>query len=233
MRILVTRPSPEAERTAAALVQLGHEPMLAPMLSIMALDVPLPIGPWGGIVMTSGNAARAVAGRVADLAALPVYAVGRQTAAAAHEAGFTSVLSADGDSTDLVALIATRKSQAPLLYLAGNDRARDLPLELGTHGIRIETAVVYRAQAASTFSPNVRAAFAQNAIGGVLHYSRRTAAAFCSCVQSSDLQAQAMKATHYCLSSRAAEPLAAAGVKNLQIASAPEESALFRLLPQA
>ena len=81
MRLLVTRPEPDNERTAAALRARGHEVMLAPLLRIEAVaDADLGAPPWAAILLTSANGARAIAGhpRRGELLALPVLAVGPQ-----------------------------------------------------------------------------------------------------------------------------------------------------------
>ena len=47
MRLLVTRPEPDNERTAAALRAQGHEVLLAPLLHIEAVaDADLGAPPW-------------------------------------------------------------------------------------------------------------------------------------------------------------------------------------------
>jgi uroporphyrinogen-III synthase len=232
VRILVTRPLPEAERTAAALTGLGHTALIAPMLVIAPVDAVFDDGRYRGVVMTSGNAARALASHPAhkDLLALPLFAVGHRTARAAQEIGFASVRSADGDGADLARLIASANVTGPLLYLAGNDRARDLPAELAVHGIHADTVIIYRADAATDFPDAVRGALAQGGVDGVLHFSRRTAAVFCDCADASGLLPAIRSVAHYCLSPRVADPLAGAGVKNVQIAPNPDENALLNLL---
>src|SRR5262245_56857428 len=130
MRLLVTRPQPDGERTAAALRQHGHDVMLAPVLSIEHVSgVDLGSGPWAAILITSANGARAAAAhpRSRELLTLPVMAVGRSSAEAAHNAGFADVTSAEGDGRDLVRRVAARfvGRAGSLLYLAGEDRARD------------------------------------------------------------------------------------------------------------
>ena len=99
---------------------------------------------------------------------------------------FATVHSADGDKDDLVALLRAdlvrTKSDAhgaPLLYLAGEDRAGDLARR--SAALPVCTAVVYRAVKAERFPPTVAAALAQGAIDGVLHFSRRSAEAYLDC----------------------------------------------------
>ncbi len=153
MRLLVTRPEPDGEQTAAALRARGHEVLVSPLLHIDAIpDADLGAGPWAGIIMTSSNAARALERhpRGPEIARLPVFTVGRRTAVAARSVGFADVASADGDADDLVRAILARhlETGAALLYLAGEDRAADVAGALVAQGLRVETAVVYRAVAA-------------------------------------------------------------------------------------
>lgn len=233
MRLLVTRPEAEAERTAAALRARGHVVLVAPVLRIEPYrNVELGAGPWSGLVMTSGNAARAIATHphFARLTDLPLFAVGAQTAKAARAAGFRRVTSADGDAGDLVKLVAAGGTTGTLLYLAGDDRARDLAGELATAGVRVDTAIVYRAAAAAALPESVRTALARGEIEGVLHYSRRTAGILLDCAKAAGVLSAILKPTHYCLSRRASEPLAAAGASDIRVAARPDETAMLDLV---
>ena len=82
MRVLVTRPETDGERTAAHLRARGCDVMLAPLLRIEPVDAEVGDGPWGGLVLTSGNAVRAVAShrQKARLLSLTVFTVGARTA---------------------------------------------------------------------------------------------------------------------------------------------------------
>jgi len=109
-------------------------------------------------------------------ATLPVCAVGDHSAEVARAAGFAEVVSAQGAFDDLVRLVAARFANARLLYLAGEDRAGDLAAELATHGVTVETAVIYRAVAATALPPEAAQALGADQLDAVLHYSRRSAA---------------------------------------------------------
>lgn len=234
MRLLVTRPQAEAERTAQALRGLGHEVVLAPVLQIEPVQVSLDAGRWSAIIMTSGNAARAIAQHSARsaLADLPVFAVGRQTAAAAREAGFADVVSAEGDAGDLAELVRQRPGieNGALLYLAGNDISRDLAGALAKSGIVVETIVVYRAEAVGELPEQARNTLASGMFDGVLHYSRRSANIFLDCVAEPRLREAARSVVHYCLSQRVAEPLAAQGFADIRVATGPQEAAMLDLI---
>jgi uroporphyrinogen-III synthase len=234
VRLLVTRPEPDGERTAAVLRARGHEVMVAPMLRVETIACELPDGPFGAVVMTSANAARAVArhSRRDQLISLTAYTVGRHSADAARAAGFREVSSVDGDQGDLVALLRARYmgGSQPLLYLAGEDRAGDLPGDLAASGVPVVAVSVYRAVKAEHFPAAVAAAVAQGALDGVLHFSRRSAEAYLACTRSAGAPASGPGPVHYCLSRQVSEPLAAAGAATIRVAPRPEEAALIGLI---
>jgi len=235
MRLLLTRPQSEAERTAAALRALGHDAVIAPVLTIETIpDAVIGQGPYAAVLITSGNAVRAIAAhpRFGALVGLACFAVGSQTAAAARKAGFTTLHVAGGDGGDLARLIAERLADRtrPLLYLAGDDRARDMAAELAPHGFRIELAVVYRARANREFPPAIAAALKAGEFDGVMHYSRRSTAIFVDCVRAARAEAEAARLKHFCLSARAAEPLAAINAKSILVAQNRDESAMLALV---
>jgi uroporphyrinogen-III synthase len=234
VRLLITRPEPDNERTAALLRQRGHEVVLAPLLHMEAIHTHLGDGPWVALVITSINAARAIAAhpQFARLKKLPVFAVGGRSAEAARVAGFSNVVAAEGDARDLVRLISEGlpHTDLPLLYLAGEDRAADITGALAPEGLVVHTVAIYRAAKATSFSPDVHAALAAGTIDGVLHFSRRSVETYLDCAAAGDLLAEALAPSHYCLSQQVAEPLAAAGAKKIRIAARPNEAALLDLV---
>src|SRR6516165_3443045 len=61
VRLLVTRPEPDGERTAAVLRARGHDVVLAALLQVEAIaDAQLGSGPWSALIVTSANALRAI-----------------------------------------------------------------------------------------------------------------------------------------------------------------------------
>jgi uroporphyrinogen-III synthase len=235
VRLLVTRPQEDGERTATTLRARGHSVLVAPLLRIESLAAAdIGPGPFAAVLTTSANAARAIArhARGGALRGLPLYTVGQRSADAARAAGFVDVHSADGDALDLVALVAGQLAgnTAPLLYLAGEDRTVDLPEELGRRGLAVRTFVVYRAAAAERFPPAAARAIAAGELDGVLHFSRRSAAAFVRCADAGGLRDHALGLTHYCLSAQVAAPLIEAGAATIRLAPRPVEAALIELV---
>jgi uroporphyrinogen-III synthase len=147
-------------------------------------------------------------------------------------AGFSDVTAAGGDLRDLVRLIAERHAdaKAPLLYLAGEDRAADLIGELAVHGVAAEMCVVYRAVTAP-LPEELVAALQAGEVQGVLHFSARSAENYVSGARAAGVADRALAVAHYCLSAQVAEPLRAAGAPDIAVAHVPQEAALLELLP--
>lgn len=226
MRIVVTRPQADGERTAAALEALGHEVLVAPLMRIEPVVADL-AGTWSAIVITSANALQAASAMIDKT--LPVFAVGDHSAEAARRAGFSEVSSANGNIKDLIRLVAARAvgAKIPLLYLAGEDRAGDFVAQLEAHGIDAEMKVVYRA-VAEVFPPVLAAALEAGDVDAVLHFSRRSAELFVEGARGSGVAGPAKDVQHLCLSAQVAEPLA--GASRVATAARPEEGALIALL---
>jgi uroporphyrinogen-III synthase len=232
MRLLVTRPEPDATRTAEALRARGHEVLVAPLLAMLTMAARL-AGPYDGVLMTSANAARALAvhPRRGELTRLPCFTVGNRTAEAARAAGFGQVQSADGALADLVKLVAGKFDRsARLLYLAGEDRTGDPAGDLAQHGIAVETVVVYQAVAAEKLPAHVTEALKHNSLDGALHYSRRSVATLLTHARHGGAADAVTGLTHYCLSDEVAAPLREAGASRIAVAPRPDEASLLALL---
>ncbi len=232
MRVVVTRAQADGERTAIALRKRGHEVLVAPLMRIESIAADL-AGNWGAVIVTSANAPVAIGENSArnTLIKLPLFAVGQRTAEAAKQAGFANVTSAGGDLRDLVRTLVAQRAdaKAPLIYLAGEDRAADLLGELFSRGIAAEMRVVYRAVAVP-FSPALIEALEAGETEAVMHFSRRSADNYVAGARQAGIFGAAIAVRHFCLSSQVAEPLAGAGAGRIAIAARPEEAALIELL---
>jgi uroporphyrinogen-III synthase len=235
MRVLVTRPEPDCARTARALRERGHDVVVSPLMRIEPIvDARIGAGPWGAVVFTSANAAHGFASHPlgAELLATPVFTVGARTAAAAWACGFAEVRPADGDAAALAGMIAASGLDCtrPLLYPAGEDRARDLAELLAPHGLKVETVAIYRAVIVDTLSREARVALVDGTIDAVLHFSRRSAQAFVAATKVANLRAEGLALRHLCLSAEIASVLIAAGAKQVTIAPRADQQTLLNLL---
>jgi uroporphyrinogen-III synthase len=242
MAVLVTRPSPDDETTAAALRIRGFEVLLAPMLRFEPVAFHDDTDArYGAVIVTSANALRGIEPHLAGsrLLKLPLFAVGEHTAAAARRAGFNKVIAANGDATALRELMLESvkarelKKAATLLYLAGADLARDLAGELGERGFNVVTHTTYRMIPVSSLSREVCDAFAANRIKAVLHYSRRSARAFLEAARAAGVEISALAIPQCCISDGVAAVVRDAGAPQVTIARSPDENALFEGLDRA
>jgi uroporphyrinogen-III synthase len=252
MAILVTRPQPDNEATAASLRARGFDVLLAPTLRFEPVASPDdPAADYSGVIITSANALRAVEPQLAErgLLGLPLFAVGERTASAARRAGFGTVISADGDAADLCDLVLAKAGKfaeaekskkprksgkaRPLLYLAGADLSRDLVGELARHGIEVITRITYRMVASPGLPREACDAIAANQVEAVLHYSARSARAFLDAIRSAGVEISALAVRQCCISAAVAAILREAGATRVTVASSPDENALLGMLDRA
>src|SRR5450631_2706218 len=242
MAVLVTRPQPDDEATAAALRARGYQVLLAPMLRFEPVAFHDDIDArYGAVIVTSANALRGIEPHLAGhrLLKLPLFAVGEHTAGAARSLGFTNVIAANGDATSLRdSVLASVKAKAlkkasPLLYLAGADLARDLAGELGERGFTVVTHTTYRMIPVSSLPREACDAFAANRIEAVLHYSRRSARAFLEAARAAGVEISALAVPQCCLSDAVASIVRDAGASQVMVARSPDENALFETLDRA
>ena len=234
MRVLVTRPEPDGERTAARLVAMGHEPHLFPALKVVYGNEPAGLAKPAGLVVTSANGARALLGwtAAADWRDVPLYAVGATSADVARSAGFTRVVSADGAIGDLADLVVRSFDPAAgtLLYPAARDRSGDFAGLVATHGIDVTTVEAYRADAAAKFDAETRTLLQKQAFGAVLVYSRRSGAVLAALLAAAGLT---LARTHVvALSQAAAAPFRPLQTAGIAVAGHPDEAHLLAMLPQ-
>jgi len=229
VRMLVTRPEPDASETAARLNALDIETVIEPLLIAETLQTTLPdAAGFAALAVTSANALRALRDRgdLPRLLQLPLYAVGDRTAEAARDLGFAEVISARGNFDDLVALLARAGIGGPILYPAARQQAGDLGKALAPHGIMVITAAVYDMVPATALGETARAGLASGAIAAALFYSRRTAETFAGLT--ADL-GNRTRLGMLCLSEAVAEPLVAAHFVRVSLADHPSEEAMLGL----
>jgi len=233
MRLLVTRPRPDAERTADLLRDAGHEPLIAPLLEIVPADPPgdVPSSDVQAFLVTSANGARALADAT-DRRDVAVFSVGDASAAAAREAGFAQVRSADGDVDDLAALV--RETLVPangsLIHAVGSVSAGNLARDLARSGFDARAVVLYEARACADLPENAAGALAGDRLDGVLLYSPRTARSFTALVEKAGLTPKLAEIRAYCLSAAVADALSDGVFAQVETANRPDQAALFELL---
>lgn len=235
MRVLVTRPQPDASAQARALRAMGHEAVVEPLLRVDILPgVDLPLDDVQAVVATSGNGLRAVADRpeLTRLRALPLFTVGEGSAALAWDMGFVRVAAAGGTGASLATLV--ERSLAPgaggVLHLAGTHLAFDLKGALEAKGYGVCEATLYRAEAASVLSESTQTELREGRIDAAILMSRRIAACFADLAQAHGLADAGRRMRYFCLSAAVADALGPLSCGNISVPVTPESDALLALI---
>jgi uroporphyrinogen-III synthase len=242
MAVLVTRPHPDDETTAASLRARGFDVLRAPMLRFEPVAVHEDMNArYSAVIVTSANALRGIEPHLKGhrMLELPLFAVGEHTAAAARRAGFTHVVSANGDAANLRDLVLASlrakelKKASTLLYLAGAELTRDLASELEESGFRVVTQTTYKMIAVTSLPRETCDAFAANQVEAVLHYSQRSARAFLDAARAAGVEVSALAIPQCCISATVASVVRDAGATQVVVAATPDENALFEALERA
>lgn len=230
MKMLVTRPEPDAQSTLARLEALGIEAIAAPCMVRQTLDTSLPPPDgFAAMVLTSANAIRSMIDRdaVAQFRHLPVFAVGDRTASEASLAGFTRVSSAAGAFQDLVNAMTIARVPGPIFYPAAKHQSADLAKALAPLGVMVATTKIYEMVAAEALSEDVLDALGGE-IGAVLAYSRRSAQIFATLAAGISREQRTALAM-LCMAEAVAEPLLEARFHRISLADRPDEDAMMAL----
>lgn len=217
--VLVLRPSPGAEETAARAEGMGLHAVLAPLFAVrpLAWEPPPPAG-VEAVMLTSANAARHAGAALRAFTGLPCYAVGEATAAEARRHGFADIRAGDSDGAALVEQMH-RSGIRRALHLCGRDH-----ISLDRPGLSIVRRIVYAAEAADALPPEARRALAGDAV--VLLHSPRAGATFGRLADAAGLDRSAVRIAAI---SAAAMDAAGSGWKCSEAAPAPRDDALLEL----
>lgn len=227
MRVLVTRSTDDAVRTAQKLAARGHTALLAPLTQIMPTGDPMPLDTYDALIVTSAHAEAALA--VLDRSK-PVFAVGEHTARAVRAAGFSDVTVAEGDAASLVRLIrGTPTPGLTLLHVTARHHKEEPAVSLRAAGFTVLQWEAYEAKAVETLPDAAGEALRTGQIAAALHYSRRSADLVIRLAGEAGLASRLLGIPHLCLSADVAAPLRSAGATAF-VAREPSEEALLGLL---
>ena len=236
MRVLVTRPQPAAAALAGRLAALGHEVLVAPLLSIVpeihaGERLAQALVDAQAVLFTSVNGVEAFAAATGRRDPR-VFAVGDATARAARAAGFAEVETAGGDVASLVALVRARATPGAgaLIHARGSDVAGDLAGDLAAAGLTLSRIALYRAIPVEMLEATVIAAFRQGRIDAALFFSPRTAAAFVRLARAAGIEGDCAAVAAVALSPAVGAELGALSWRRLLTAKEPTESAALDVL---
>lgn len=226
--VLVTRPEPGASETAARLVAMGFEAVLAPVLAVQARTL-ASVGAPQAVLVTSGNALPALP---ESLHRTLLLAVGDATAARAKSAGFKNVISAGKDAAALAELVARvcQPDAGALLLASGAGQGLKLVTDLRARGFRVRRRVAYAAHPVAALPGAARIALDGGHIGAALFFSPETARVFMTILQRDMPPTVVRPIRALALSAATAAPLRGLPWHRVSIASHPTQDDLLALL---
>jgi uroporphyrinogen-III synthase len=234
MRLLVTRPEPDASLTANELHDLGHEAVLQPLLEFRGLDFDastLKIAT--ALIVTSGNALRALQEKlnIGDVAHIPLFCAGEETGRRALQAGFRSIAATACNAEELASkIVHAAPKDSKLIHVTGEHQAFDLAGSLAGGGLSLCTLNVYTMIARAAFEPRLLDQFKSSRIGGVILMSPRTADVFTALCQAHGLADYVKAVRYFCLSETVARKLDPLEPAYLHVAKIPNRRALLELV---
>lgn len=232
MKVIVTRPQPDADMFAAELLRIGANPIVSPVMVIRNRTEPVELHGVGAVVFTSANGVRAFAA-VSGERRLKVFAVGEATGAAARAAGFSNIETAKGEVESLAKLIAAAKPTSTVLHLAGSERAGDLKALLSARGVAARRAVIYDAVEVENLSPMARRILAaRSEKAAVVFFSPRSARLFLGQVHRAGLENRLRHCVALCLSAVIADALKQSAWKTVEVAADQCASSMLRLVEE-
>lgn len=167
--LLILRPRPGADETAARARAMGLTPVVAPLFAVRPIAwTPPPASGFDALMLTSANAPRHAGAGLAAFRNLPCYAVGEASAAAGREAGLREPRLGPGDGRALLATMAADGIGAAL-HLCGRDR-----IALHHPDVAVTAVPVYAADPVSCLPAAAAAALAEGALA-LLHSPRAAA----------------------------------------------------------
>jgi uroporphyrinogen-III synthase len=230
MRILVTRPAEDGADIARLLADMGHDALLAPLLTVEIYDgLPLILDGVQAALATSANGVRALATR-SNTRDVPLFAVGPQTAEAAVRAGFVRVRNSDGDAVALANAVPDWADPAAgaLLHAAGENGSGALADALTAKGFQVRREILYRVEPARQLPDAALQALRENMVQAALFFSPQSARIFADCATRAGVSTAGLLAI--CISANTADALRGLSFAETRIAAAPNQAALLACL---
>lgn len=226
LAILLTRPAPGAEETAAALrARLGAVRIVkSPLLSIAMVPAAL-ANPAATPIFTSRNGVEGFL-KSGGIAQGPCWCVGEATAETAQAAGFTP-RAAQGDAESLIAMILESGDKGPFQHYRGAHARGNVAERLSAAGLMTGAEVVY-SQDTCDLSETAKALLEGETPVIVPLFSPRTAAQFAASY-GAHTAALTTTAPLFCavMSVAVADTLAHLKLARVEMASRPDADAMY------
>ncbi len=230
--ILITRAIEHAAATQKDVEALGASTLLDPMMDIQPITGVEPISATtSALIITSRNALVGIKA-LENAETLPMFIVGKETAALFKAAGFKNIAATAEQSADLPRLIkaSVQPNAGALLHITSEHAHTEFYEPLLDAGFGIDQRLVYTANAVKQFDAATLNALEQSKLAGVLFYSARTADIFNTLITAAGLQGNTKRLRAFCLSDSIAASLDKTAWKSVFVAKSPTHQAMMDCL---
>ncbi len=181
------------------------------------------------MLLASGNAVESLP---ASLHGVPALTVGAATARRAEQAGFSRVISADGDAVALAALVRERyrPDAGTLLLAAGRDQSLALAADLRGSGYRVVRRAVYAAIPVARLPEPAKVALMAAGRATVLLFSTETARHFLRLTRRAGLVEALARHEAITIGPQAAMALRDVTWARIRVAAKPTQDEMLALL---
>jgi uroporphyrinogen-III synthase len=228
-RALVLRAREDARRTAEKLAEMGFDCVLSPVLEIVATGAKAPPEDFDAVIVTSAKAMEH-GDQPESMRRLPLFAVGKRTAALAERRGWCVAGVAEESAALLRVILERGPSPGRLLYLAGRQRRETIETALRRAGREVHVLETYEARAAEALTREAAEGLALGEFTAALHYSPRSAEIFARLILRDNLVTAARALAHFAISAETAAVLSPLAAPRTLVADSPDEDALLRRL---
>lgn len=231
--IIIIRAEPDASRDVAWLKRHQVPAIAVPVMHAKIRPFALPdVSSFQAIVFTSRHAVAAVAvsTNIESLRSLPSYAVGRSTAIAARQAGFSKVITGHGGGRGLLPLLVSdlRPDAGTLLWPSAVNISFDIAGSLGKFGFVVTRMPVYAMPATNHADTNLSECLATHSSAAVVAMSARSIELFSKLLTNNQLD-ECRDIITVIAGSQSIANAAGSRWANILIAKAPRRSRLLAI----
>ena len=231
--IITIRPEPDAARDVNWLQRYKVPAMAVPVMhpEQQPFDIP-DAASFQAIIFTSRHAVAALADvfRHASLRSLPVYAVGRNTALAARQAGFEKVIRGPGDGKGLLTIMTgdLRQNAGRILWPSASMISFDIASYLTEFGFSVQRIPVYTMKPLVSCAVDLSARLATCSSAAVAAMSARSMALFSELLDNQEFAGQ-RKIITVIAGSALIAAAAGLGWADIIVAKAPRRSRILAI----
>ena len=231
--IINIRSEPDASRDVDWLKRYKVPSIAVPVMCAEQQPFNLPDAAlFQAIIFTSRHAVAALADELRHVAlrSLPVYAVGRNTARAARQAGFEQVTSGPGNGEGLLTLMTTdlRQDAGKILWPRASIISFDIASHLNKLGFSVQQIPVYTMAATASCPADLSARLATCSSAAVVAMSARSMALFSQMLENPEFLGQ-RKIITVIAGSTLIATAAGSGWADIIVAKAPRRSRILAI----